>query len=111
MRVMNNLLVYEAIVREVEDRVSPEIERVRKGDLNLSDLVNVDKGTGLRILPHWMAQPYFRPSQPRKREQGDNISHGKRSDESKKESCLTSTSERKLPFETEAATQEQLLQP
>ncbi|EJC98568.1 Dus-domain-containing protein [Fomitiporia mediterranea MF3/22] len=57
---------YESIIREAETRVTPEIERVRKGEVQLEDLVTVDEVSGLRILPHWLAQPYFRPAKPRK---------------------------------------------
>ena len=57
---------YEGIVRELESRLAPELERVRNGDIQLGDLVKVDDGTGLRILPHWLAQPYFRPSSSKK---------------------------------------------
>jgi len=28
---------------------------------SLEDLIKIDKATGLEILPHWLAQPYFRP--------------------------------------------------
>ena len=27
----------------------------------LEELVKVDPATGLKVLPYWMAQPYFRP--------------------------------------------------
>lgn len=27
----------------------------------LEELVKVDPETGLKVLPHWLAQPYFRP--------------------------------------------------
>lgn len=50
-----------AIVHELAERLRPEADRVRKGDLALDDLVKVDEGSGLRILPQWLAQPYFRP--------------------------------------------------
>ena len=50
-----------AIVRELAERMRPEVERVRKGDLDVNDLVKLDEASGLRILPRWLAQPYFRP--------------------------------------------------
>lgn len=28
---------------------------------SLEELVKVDPATGLNVLPHWLAQPYFRP--------------------------------------------------
>ncbi|THU94341.1 FMN-linked oxidoreductase [Dendrothele bispora CBS 962.96] len=30
----------------------------------LEELVMIDEPTGLRVLPHWLAQPYFRPPPP-----------------------------------------------
>lgn len=33
-------------------------------DVPLGDLVKMDEATGLKILPHWLAQPYFRPLPP-----------------------------------------------
>ncbi|KAL5519662.1 DUS1 [Sanghuangporus vaninii] len=60
---------YEAIIREIESRVASEIESARKGEIQLGDLVKIDEGTRLRVLPHWLAQPYFRPSTPRKEAQ------------------------------------------
>jgi tRNA-dihydrouridine synthase 1 len=29
--------------------------------LSVDELVHIDPGTGLKVLPHWLAQPYFRP--------------------------------------------------
>jgi tRNA-dihydrouridine synthase 1 len=26
-----------------------------------ADLITIDRGTGVKVLPHWLAQPYFRP--------------------------------------------------
>ena len=28
---------------------------------SVDDLITIDEETGLQILPHWLAQPYFRP--------------------------------------------------
>ncbi|KAH8107419.1 Dus-domain-containing protein [Phellopilus nigrolimitatus] len=54
---------YEDIVREVEARLQSEIDQVQKGKVTLEGLVKVDESTGLRVLPRWLAQPYFRPLQ------------------------------------------------
>lgn len=50
---------YEAIVRDMESRMKKAIEDAK--DKEPQELVKVDELTGLRILPHWLAQPYFRP--------------------------------------------------
>lgn len=52
---------FAEIVRELEERLSPEVERVRKGEVAVDDLVKPSEPSELRILPRWLAQPYFRP--------------------------------------------------
>ena len=32
--------------------------------VSLRELIKTDPATGLKILPHWLAQPYFRPLPP-----------------------------------------------
>lgn len=38
-----------------------EMRRVEFESAPLDTLVKMDAKTGLRILPYWLAQPYFRP--------------------------------------------------
>ena len=33
----------------------------KDGQIALRDLITKDVATGLDVLPHWLAQPYFRP--------------------------------------------------
>lgn len=30
-------------------------------DRSIEDLITIEPTTGLKVLPHWLAQPYFRP--------------------------------------------------
>ena len=43
-------------------------------DVPLVNLVKVDESTGLKILPHWLAQPYFRPLPPSTRDMSKGMS-------------------------------------
>ncbi|KAI5120563.1 hypothetical protein M0805_002513 [Coniferiporia weirii] len=77
---------YETIVRELAERLQPEVDSVRRGEVALSDLVTVDEATGLRVLPRWLAQPYFRASQAKKAvEAGEKSTKGIAGDEIKKD--------------------------
>jgi tRNA-dihydrouridine synthase 1 len=38
-----------------------DAQAARDGGVSVKDLVKTDPATGLEILPHWLAQPYFRP--------------------------------------------------
>lgn len=62
--VLEMLDEYETIVREMAGRMEKAMESAK--DKQPEDLVKVDDATGLRILPHWLAQPYFRPLPPKK---------------------------------------------
>jgi len=46
----------------MKTRMDTAAESMR--DISLAELVKVDEASGLRVLPHWLAQPYFRPSPP-----------------------------------------------
>lgn len=61
---------FAAIVRELAERIRPEVESVRKGEVSIDDLVKLDEASGLRILPWWLAQPYFRPLPDAKKSAG-----------------------------------------
>jgi len=30
-------------------------------DRSIEELITIEPTTGLKVLPHWLAQPYFRP--------------------------------------------------
>lgn len=55
---------YEAIVREMAVRMAKAMEDAKGKEPE--ELVRVDEATGLRVLPYWLAQPYFRPLQAKK---------------------------------------------
>lgn len=57
---------YEAIVREMAVRMAKAMEDAKGKEPE--ELVRVDEATGLRVLPYWLAQPYFRPLQTKKGE-------------------------------------------
>jgi len=52
------LPAYEEIVDEMKIRM--ERDAAQYTDKDIEDLVVVDQATGLKIYPHWVAQPYFR---------------------------------------------------
>lgn len=51
---------YEEIVAELEERTQREAKEAE--GMSFAELVKIDEATGLPILPHWLAQPYFRPA-------------------------------------------------
>lgn len=57
---------YEAIVQEMAGRMEKAMEDAKGKEPE--ELVRVDEATGLRVLPYWLAQPYFRPLQTKKGE-------------------------------------------
>ena len=36
----------------------------------LKDLITTEPITGIKVMPHWLAQPYFRPSPEQKKAYG-----------------------------------------
>ncbi|KZP15370.1 Dus-domain-containing protein [Athelia psychrophila] len=55
---------YVAIVKEVQVRMEKAtLEAEARVDGRTAELVGVDGATGIKVLPHWLAQPYFRPLQ------------------------------------------------
>ncbi|KAG2022289.1 tRNA-dihydrouridine synthase 1 [Coprinopsis cinerea AmutBmut pab1-1] len=51
-----------AIVEEMRVRMERDAKEATKdGTIPLEDLVTTCPKTGLRLMPHWVAQPYFRP--------------------------------------------------
>ncbi|TFK66436.1 Dus-domain-containing protein [Pluteus cervinus] len=58
-KVKEGLLEYVDLCKEMKQRMNRDMEAV--AGTPLKDLIKVDQATGLRIMPHWLAQPYFRP--------------------------------------------------
>ncbi|KAF7981350.1 hypothetical protein HWV62_33803 [Athelia sp. TMB] len=55
---------YVAIVKEVQTRMEKQREEAEERvQGKMDDLVGLDTATGIKVLPHWLAQPYFRPLQ------------------------------------------------
>lgn len=55
---------YIIIVKEVQARMAKQMaEAEEKVEGRMEELVGVDAATGIKVLPHWLAQPYFRPVQ------------------------------------------------
>ncbi|OBZ68583.1 tRNA-dihydrouridine(16/17) synthase [NAD(P)(+)] [Grifola frondosa] len=50
---------YEEIVAELHERMERD-EKAAEGQ-SIEALTTIDAATGLPLLPHWLAQPYFRP--------------------------------------------------
>jgi len=50
---------YEGIVKELHQRMLRDAKAAE--GKSLEELITIDPKTGLEILPHWLAQPYFRP--------------------------------------------------
>ncbi|KAG6864012.1 hypothetical protein C0991_001092 [Blastosporella zonata] len=56
---------YVRICEEVAVRLEEDArEMTDGGKIPLRELVIKDEATGLDVLPHWVAQPYFRPLKP-----------------------------------------------
>ncbi|CAL1693795.1 unnamed protein product [Somion occarium] len=53
---------WEEVVRELDARMRRDAMDVN--DKTIDELITIDPATGLKILPHWVAQPYFRPLPP-----------------------------------------------
>ncbi|KAK0207122.1 dihydrouridine synthase-domain-containing protein [Desarmillaria ectypa] len=50
---------YIDVCLELKERMEANAKAASGQDSD--ELVTLDKSTGLRVLPHWLAQPYFRP--------------------------------------------------
>ncbi|KAI0066734.1 Dus-domain-containing protein [Artomyces pyxidatus] len=49
------------IAEEMKRRMDRDAEEAAARGLRAGDLVKIDEATGIKVLPHWLAQPYFRP--------------------------------------------------
>ncbi|KAA1479441.1 FMN-linked oxidoreductase [Dentipellis sp. KUC8613] len=57
----HDLPPYIEIAEEMKRRMDRDAEEAEKAGKTAKDLVRIDEATGLKVLPHWLAQPYFRP--------------------------------------------------
>ncbi|KAF8661416.1 hypothetical protein AX16_001334 [Volvariella volvacea WC 439] len=58
-RVKEGIQEYEEVCLEMKRRMD-HVREAAKGT-PLKNLITIDPITGLKYLPHWLAQPYFRP--------------------------------------------------
>ncbi|CAA7266293.1 unnamed protein product [Cyclocybe aegerita] len=58
-RVKEDIEAYVTVCKEMKERM----ERDEKAAVGkpIRDLITIDPVTGIRVMPHWLAQPYFRP--------------------------------------------------
>ncbi|KAG6907673.1 hypothetical protein DXG01_007823 [Tephrocybe rancida] len=71
---------YVGICEEVQSRLEEDAKNLTDGGkIPLEDLVTKDEATGLDLLPHWSAQPYFRPIAPpvEKKKKGAKVEEGR----------------------------------
>ncbi|KAL4259920.1 tRNA-dihydrouridine(16/17) synthase [NAD(P)(+)] [Pleurotus pulmonarius] len=59
------LVEYREIVTEMKARMDRAAEEAEDSGKTWDELITVEPTTGLKILPHWLAQPYFRPLKSR----------------------------------------------
>ncbi|KAJ4470092.1 dihydrouridine synthase-domain-containing protein [Lentinula aciculospora] len=53
---------YVDVCLEMKERMDRDAKQSE--GKNLDELVTIDEATGLRVLPHWLAQPYWRSPKP-----------------------------------------------
>ncbi|ESK87712.1 likely trna dihydrouridine synthase [Moniliophthora roreri MCA 2997] len=51
---------YIDVCREMKRRMDRDAEEAMEVGKDVEELVVIEETTGLRVLPHWIAQPYFR---------------------------------------------------
>ncbi|KAG1842232.1 dihydrouridine synthase-domain-containing protein [Suillus subalutaceus] len=61
IRGSNVVEEYIEIAKEMKERMERDAAEVMKGGQTIDDLITIEPTTGLRVLPHWLSQPYFRP--------------------------------------------------
>ncbi|OAX37879.1 Dus-domain-containing protein [Rhizopogon vinicolor AM-OR11-026] len=52
---------YVEVANEMKERMQRDTTEAMKGGTTIDDLITIEPTTGLRVLPHWLSQPYFRP--------------------------------------------------
>jgi len=61
IRGSNVVEEYIEVAKEMKERMERDITEALQSGKTIDDLVTIEPTTGLRVLPHWLAQPYFRP--------------------------------------------------
>ncbi|KAF8961884.1 Dus-domain-containing protein [Flammula alnicola] len=59
------LQAYVDVCNEMKERMEPDAKAAE--GTTLKDLITVEPITGIKVMPHWLAQPYFRPSAEQKK--------------------------------------------
>ncbi|KAF5384606.1 hypothetical protein D9757_007524 [Collybiopsis confluens] len=59
---LDSLKPYEDICLEMKERMERDAKEVE--GKSLDELVTIDEATGMKVLPHWVAQPYWRYVKP-----------------------------------------------
>lgn len=61
IRGSNVIKEYIEVAKEMKERMERDAAEAIKSNKTIDDLIAIEPTTGLRVLPHWLAQPYFRP--------------------------------------------------
>ncbi|KAJ7684286.1 Dus-domain-containing protein [Mycena polygramma] len=75
---------YIEVVREMAERLALDEEKERAGEgengtrKSTTQLVRIQEGTGLKLLPWWLAQPYWRPISTEPSEEVDDTTATKK---------------------------------
>ncbi|KDR77005.1 hypothetical protein GALMADRAFT_139033 [Galerina marginata CBS 339.88] len=64
-KVKECLSAYRVVCEEMKERMVRD-EKAAEGT-PLKDLITIEPITGIKMMPHWLAQPYFRPTQEQKK--------------------------------------------
>lgn len=67
---------YVSLVEAIDERLREEFEAAKSGKVAMASLIKIDEETGLRVLPRWLAQPFFRPPMPQPVEKARDTSVG-----------------------------------
>lgn len=58
---LNVVEEYIEVAKEMKERMERDAAEAMKNGKIIDDFITIEPTTGLRVLPHWLAQPYFRP--------------------------------------------------
>ncbi|KAF4610466.1 hypothetical protein D9613_007016 [Agrocybe pediades] len=64
-KVKECLGAYRVVCEEMKERMDRDAKAAE--GVPLKDLITVEPITGIKVMPHWLAQPYFRPSPEQKK--------------------------------------------